>query len=97
MGEDDVQLASRQHWAESDANDFATERQIYRANAILDYPQSGERIRGRANVVASRAAEPNTKRFTVQRTLDGGDPWISQLVMTYDAQPEGSAARAGAD
>ena len=87
MGDDDVWVALRRHWAASDANDFATEHQIYRADAVLDYPQSGERIRGRANIEASRAAQPNTKRFTVRRTLGGGDLWISELVMTYDGQP----------
>ena len=87
MSDDDVQVALRRHWDASDANDFATEHQIYRADAILDYPQSGERIRGRANIQASRAAQPNIKRFTVRRTLGGGDLWISELVMTYDGQP----------
>src|ERR1700739_2147167 len=87
MGDDDVRLALRRHWAASDANDFATEHQIYRADAVLEYPQSGERIRGRANIEASRAAQPNTKRFTVRRMLGGGDLWISELVLTYDGQP----------
>ena len=87
MSDDDVRVALRRHWDTSDANDFATEHQIYRADAILDYPQSGERIRGRANIQASRAAQPNIKRFTVRRTLGGGDLWISELVMTYDGQP----------
>ena len=87
MSNDDVRVALRRHWDASDANDFATEHQIYRADAILDYPQSGERIRGRANIQASRAAQPNIKRFTVRRTLGGGDLWISELVMTYDGQP----------
>ena len=87
MSDDDVRVALRRHWDASDANDFATEHQIYRADAILDYPQSGERIRGRANIQASRAAQPNIKRFTVRRTLGGSDLWISELVMTYDGQP----------
>ena len=87
MSDDDVRVALRRHWDASDANDFATEHQIYRADAILDYPQSGERIRGRANIQASRAAQPNIKRFNVRRTLGGGDLWISELVMTYDGQP----------
>jgi hypothetical protein len=87
MSDDGVRVALRRHWDASDANDFATEHQIYRADAILDYPQSGERIRGRANIQASRAAQPNIKRFTVRRTLGGGDLWISELVMTYDGQP----------
>lgn len=87
MGDDDVRDALRRHWAASDANDFAAEHQIYRDDAVLEYPQSGERIRGRANIQASRTAQPNTKRFTVRRMLGGGDLWISELVLTYDGQP----------
>jgi SnoaL-like domain len=87
MGDDDVHVALRRHWAASDSNDFATEHQIYRTDAVLEYPQSGERIRGRANIEASRVAQPSEKRFTVRRMLGGGDLWISELVLTYDGQP----------
>src|SRR6201997_3956073 len=83
MSDDDTRAALQRHWAASDANDFATEHQIYRADAVLEYPQSGERIRGRANIEASRVAQPSTKRFTVRRMLCGGDLWISELVLTY--------------
>jgi hypothetical protein len=85
--DDDVRGALEIHWAASDANDFDTEHRIYRADAVLEYPQSGERIRGRDNIQASRAAQPNTKRFTVRRILGGGDLWMSELVLTYDDQP----------
>jgi hypothetical protein len=85
--DDDVRAALQRHWDASDANDFPAEHQIYRADAVLEYPQSGERIRGRANIQASRAAQPNTKRFTVRRMFGGGDLWISELVLSYDAQP----------
>jgi hypothetical protein len=87
MRDDDLQAALRRHWTASDANDFATEHQIYRDDAILDYPQSGERIRGRHNIQASRTAQPNTKHFTVRRMVGEGDLWITELVMTYDNQP----------
>jgi hypothetical protein len=87
MGDDDVRVALQGHWVASDANDFAAEHQIYRADAVLDYPQSGERIRGRANIEASRAAQPSTKRFTVRRMLGCGDLWVTELVMTYNGQP----------
>ena len=87
MHDDDVRVALQQHWAASDVNDFAAEHQIYRADAVLEYPQSGERIRGRDGIHASRAAQPNTKRFTVRRILDGGELWISELVLTYDGEP----------
>jgi hypothetical protein len=87
MNDDEVRDALRRHWAASDVNDFATEHRIYREDAVLEYPQSGERIRGRRNIHASRAAQPNTKRFTVRRMLGGGDLWLSELVLTYDDQP----------
>ena len=87
MHDDEVRDALQRHWAASDANDFDTEHEIYRDDAVLEYPQSGERIRSRHNIQASREAQPNLKRFTVRRMLGGGDLWISELVLTYDAQP----------
>ncbi|MDT5218259.1 MAG: hypothetical protein QOF15_364 [Mycobacterium sp.] len=87
MGDDDVRAALQHHWAASDANDFDTEHEIYRADAVLEYPQSGERICGRANIQASRVDQPNAKRFTVRRILGGGDLWINELVLKYDEQP----------
>ena len=47
MDDRTVRLALQRHWDASDANDFETEHEIYREDAVLDYPQSGERIRGR--------------------------------------------------
>jgi len=67
-----VRAALERHWAASDASDFEIEHDIYRDDAMLDYPQSGERIRGRRNIQASRAAQPNAKRFTVRRILGAG-------------------------
>lgn len=86
MSDDEVRAALQRHWAASDINDFDTEHEIYRDDAVLEYPQSGERIRGRANIQASRAAQPNLKRFTVRRMLGRGDLWVSELVMTYDGE-----------
>src|ERR1700678_2458936 len=87
MGDDDVRARWQRHWSSSDANDFDAEHQIYQENAVLEYPQSRERIRGRRGIQASRMAQPNKKRFTVRRILGGGNLWISELVLTYDDQP----------
>jgi hypothetical protein len=84
---DEVRDALQRHWEASDVNDFVTEHQIYSDDALLEYPQSGERIRGRLNIQASREAQPNAKRFTVRRVLGGGDLWISELVLSYDGEP----------
>jgi hypothetical protein len=75
------------HWAVSDADDFDAEHRIYRDDAVLEYPQSGERIRGRRNIQASRAAQPNRKRFAVRRILGAGHLWVTELILTYDGRP----------
>ena len=82
-----IRAALDRHWAASDANDFEAEHEIYHDDAVLEYPQSGERIRGRRNIQASRSAQPNKKRFSVRRVLGAGDLWVTEFVLTYDGAP----------
>jgi ketosteroid isomerase-like protein len=83
----EIRAALDQHWAASDANDFETEHRIYRDDAVLDYPQSGERTRGRSNIQNQRGNQPNKKRFTVRRIIGAGDLWVTELILTYDGKP----------
>jgi ketosteroid isomerase-like protein len=83
----EIRAALDQHWAASNANDFETEHLIYHEDAVLDYPQSGERTRGRHNIQCQRASQPNKKHFTVQRTIGSGDLWVTEYILTYDGKP----------
>jgi hypothetical protein len=87
MDDRTVRLALERHWNASDTNDFDTEHEIYREDAILNYPQSGERIRGRRNIQESRFVQPNKKRFTVRRIIGGGDLWVTEFILAYDGVP----------
>ena len=87
MRDHDVRTALQRHWAASDSDDFAAEHEIYEDDAVLEYPQSGERIRGRRGIQESRMAQPNKKRFTVRRLQGSGSLWVSELVVTYDGEP----------
>jgi hypothetical protein len=80
-------VALQHHWDASDASDFEVEHEIYCEDAVLDYPQSGERIHGRRNIQESRIVQPNKKRFTVRRIIGGDDLWITEFVLTYDGIP----------
>ncbi len=82
-----IRAALDQHWAASDANDFETEHLIYHEDAVLDYPQSGERTRGRHNILCQRAGQPNKKRFAIRRIIGSGDLWVTELILTYDGKP----------
>src|SRR6266481_8743202 len=87
MTDREIRAALNQHWAASDANDFELEHQIYREDAVLEYPQSGERIRGRGNIQITRTLQPSKKRFKVRRVIGRGDLWVSEYVILYDGQP----------
>jgi hypothetical protein len=92
MDENEIRQALDRHWAASDANDFDVEHDIYREDALLEYPQSGERIRGRRNIQASRGAQPNSKRFTVRRIVGAGDLWVTEFILAYDGRPSYSVS-----
>src|SRR6266851_786129 len=87
MDDRTVRVALERHWDASDASDFEVEHEIYREDAVLDYPQSGERIHGRHNIQESRFVQPNKKRFTVRRIIGNGDLWVTEFVLTYDGIP----------
>src|SRR6202046_5747369 len=83
----EIRAALDQHWAASDANDFETEHLIYHENAVLEYPQSGERTRGRSNIQGQRSSQPNKKRFSIRRIVGSGELWVTEFVLTYDGKP----------
>ena len=87
MNDRTARLALERHWAASDAGDFEVEHEIYREDAVLDYPQSGERLCGRRNIQESRFVQPNKKRFTVRRIVGSGELWITEFILSYDDIP----------
>lgn len=92
MDENEIREALRRHWDAADANDYEVEHDIYGEDAVLEYPQSGERIRGRDNIHASRVAQPNSKRFRVRRIVGSGCLWVTEFVLTYDGHPSCSVS-----
>src|SRR6202008_5087646 len=87
MQEQQIRAALDQHWAASDANEFETEHRIYHEDAVLEYPQSGERTRGRSNIQGQRESQPSRKRFSIRRIIGSGELWVTEFILTYDAKP----------
>jgi hypothetical protein len=72
------------HWQASATGDLDAEHDIYADNAVCDYPQSGERIHGRANLQALRGHHPaRPSGFNVHRILGSGNLWITEYTITY--------------
>ncbi|MGZ4185988.1 MAG: nuclear transport factor 2 family protein [Solirubrobacteraceae bacterium] len=83
----DIKARIQEHWEASEHGDVALEHAIYAVDAILDYPQSGERFRGRSTIQAQRGGHPADRHFTIHRIVGGGDLWVSECVITYDGVP----------
>ncbi|MDT7798761.1 MAG: hypothetical protein QOI78_2194 [Actinomycetota bacterium] len=84
MSDAETRARIAEHWTASERGNTDTEHAIYAEDAILDYPQSGERFRGRAKIRAQRGGHPAERHFTISRISGGGDFWVSECVITYD-------------
>jgi ketosteroid isomerase-like protein len=61
--------------------------QVYTEDAILDFPQGGERIRGKAKILAFRTAYPARVSIRIRRTVGAGDLWVNEGTVSYDDGP----------
>ena len=87
MTDADRRAAIERHWAASQAGDEAAEHAIYADDAVLEYPQSGERFHGRRNIQGQRGHHPARREFVVRSVRGSGNLWITELVITYDGKP----------
>lgn len=58
--------------------------EIFADDAVVEWPQSGERIRGKPNIVALHDASPATIDIDVERTTGCGDLWVTEAIIRYD-------------
>ena len=81
--QDSKQIVER-FWAAMQTNDFKVAGEFLHDDYVLEWPQSGERIRGRANFVAINEHYPAHGRweFTVHRIIAEDDEVISDLGVT---------------
>jgi ketosteroid isomerase-like protein len=68
-------------------DDIARASEIYADDAVLEFPQGGERIRGKANIIAMRSAYPTRLTFQMLRTIGRQDLWVNEYIMRYDEKP----------
>src|ERR1041384_119771 len=74
----------QEFWEAMQANDFHAAAEFFHDDYILEWPQSGERIRGRANFVAINENYPAHGRweFTIYRMLVEDNNVVSDVGVT---------------
>ena len=84
MSSEDLKKALDLHWQASAAGDADAEHAIYQDDVVCEYPQSGERILGRANLQALRTHHPGKPSgFHVRRITGSGEIWVTEYTINY--------------
>lgn len=83
MDETAIRQLIADHFAFAGKDEVAA-AEIFADDAVVEWPQSGERIRGKAQIVALHEASPVTVDFDIRRTMGSGDLWVTETTIRYD-------------
>jgi hypothetical protein len=93
MTDDEKLQLLREHWqVHANAEDFETAHAIYHEDAVLEWPQSGERFVGKYTFRTMREHAPRLE-FTTWRITGAGDHWTAENFMSVEGgEPQMTAS-----
>jgi hypothetical protein len=83
MDESTTRELMANHFAVAGKDEVAA-GEIFADDAVIEWPQSGERIRGKNQIVALHEAAPFAVDIAVRRTIGRGDLWVTEATIGYD-------------
>ena len=95
MDDERARALIREHFAASDVgaaggapgDEIARASEIYADDAVVEWPQGGERVVGKANIIGFRSSYPTRQRFQLHRTTGCHDLWVNEYTIRYDDRP----------
>jgi hypothetical protein len=85
MNDTEIRATLTRYW--TDVQNQAIVDELYHEDAILEFPQSGERMVGLANIRAMRAVYPADVTLTLQRISGDGAYWVGEHLVSYNGGP----------
>jgi hypothetical protein len=82
MNDLETRAALTRHW--SDVENLNVTHEIYHDDAVLEFPQGGERLVGLVNIRAMREAYPAEVAITIKRMRGAGELWVTEVIVTYN-------------
>jgi hypothetical protein len=79
-----VRAMLEQHFASGDPD---VSHAMYHDDAVLEFPQSGERFEGVENLREWRSNYPASTKVEFREIRGGGDVWVAELSISYDDGP----------
>jgi SnoaL-like domain len=68
-------------------DDIARASEIYADDAVVEWPQGGERVRGKERIIGFRSTYPARQEFEVHRITGCHDLWVNEYTIRYDDRP----------
>ena len=86
---DDTKLSTalQRHWDSAGGKDPDVEQEIYHDDAVLEFPQSGERFEGVKNFHEWRAMYPADLKFHIRNITRRDDLVVAENLISYDGRP----------
>ena len=70
-----------------DGRDLDETHELYHEDAILEFPQSGERFVGLASFLTWRKQYPASVDYRIRRITGEGELWVIELLVSYNGSP----------
>jgi hypothetical protein len=86
LTDDELKIALQRHW-ENEGRDIDVAHEIYHDDAVLEFPQSGERFEGVPNFKEWRRRYPAALKFHIRRITHRADLVVSENLISYDGAP----------
>jgi hypothetical protein len=81
-----METVIRSSYEAANRRDIARMDALHSEDVILDLPQSGERIRGRAKITELRTSYPRRSTSKTRR-IGSGDVWVWEGTISYNDGP----------
>ena len=75
-------------WRAINARDFEAAGDLLHDDFVCEWPQSRERIRGRANFIAVNRDYPGNWSITVRRVVASGDEAVTEVIIRIDGRTD---------
>jgi len=84
MNDESRRAAIRRFVDSINTHDMETFDAIYHDDVVIEWPQSGEVIRGKQNIRELRLAFPTPPTATLRRIVGSDDLWVIEMLFDYD-------------
>ncbi|MGH7687780.1 MAG: nuclear transport factor 2 family protein [Candidatus Dormibacteria bacterium] len=86
MTDNENRRVAEQFWSAVAAKDWDEHDRLIDDGYVQEWPQSGERIRGKANSRAVKNAYPTSRTPSLRRLIGAGGLWIIETTIDYGSE-----------